>query len=152
MIKSQMKSTLFGLAACLVFGLSGAAAADDLVEARQLGGTKIGFLVKSPYRFATLTVSGPNDFNASAFSKSGAVAVDLRQSGPVEDGAYSYQLTAATETKAKTRLSLDNGRDRRAQTEPLVGASVQGTFNVVNGAIVAPNDRAPATRNDQDAK
>ena len=152
MAKWKIKSTLLALAGCVTLGLSGAVAADDLVAARQLSGTKIGFLIKSPYRFATLTVSGPDDFNASAFSKSGAVAVDLREHGPVEDGTYSYQLTAATETKVKSRLALDDGRGKRTQTDQLAGAAIHGTFHVVKGEIVAPSDREPPTKNDRDAK
>jgi hypothetical protein len=150
----MMRSTAIGalgLAACLAIGLSGASAADDMVAARQLSGSKIGFLVKDPYGFATLTVSGPNEFNADAFSRSGAVAIDLRRYGDLEDGAYSYQLTAASNTKVKRRLGLDDGRGDRTSVEQPVSAAINGTFYVKGGAIVEPSDTPPA-KNDRDAK
>ena len=142
----MMKPTTFGLAAGLALGLSSGCPADDLTADQRFTETGVAFDLKGPYSNVTLTVSGPDDFHASAFSRSGAPAIDLRRVGAVADGAYTYQLTAATGEKVKTRTPLDDGRDRRATSEPLKGVSTSGTFHVRNGVIVKPD---PHAREDQ---
>ena len=110
-----MKSVTFGLAALLAVGFSCACLADDIVASEQVTGSKMGLQLKPALSNATLSVSGPNDFHASASSKSGAVAVDFSQFGPLKDGTYNYHLTASSRDKATVRTSLDNGRDNRPQ-------------------------------------
>jgi hypothetical protein len=142
-----MKSATFGLAALLAVGFSSACFADDIVAAEQITGSKLGVQLKTPLHNARLTISGPDGFHASASSKSGEVAIDLSASGAMEDGEYSYQLTAATGEKAKVRTKLNNGRDRDA--EPLKGVAMSGTFNVKAGKIIKPD---PTVREDNRRK
>jgi len=143
-----MKPAAFGLAAGLALGLSSACLADDLTADQRFTETGVAFELKGAVSNVTLTVSGPNGFHASAFSRSGAPAVDLRRFGAVEDGAYTYQLTAATDEKVKTRTPLDDGRDSRTASEPRKGVSTSGTFQVQNGTIVKsdPNAREEQRR------
>jgi hypothetical protein len=148
-----MKPAAFGLAAGLAFGLSGACLADDLSASEQFAGTTVGFELKGgPFSHVTLSISGPNDFHASAFSRRGAPSLNLRSFGAVEDGRYTYQLTAATDEKLKIRTTLDDGRDPRTAAEPLKGVSTSGTFNVRGGEIVKRDISKEPTRRDQDQR
>jgi hypothetical protein len=143
-----MKPAAFALAAALLLGLSSACPADDLTADQRFTETGVAFELKGPYSNVTLTVSGPNDFHASAFSRSGAPAIDLRRFGAVEDGTYAYQLTAAGNEKVKIRTPLDDGRDSRTASEPRKGVSTSGAFHVRNGTIVKsdPNAREEQRR------
>ncbi len=112
-----MKTTILCLATCAAIGISSACLAHHMVSAEKLGGTKVGFLLKDLLGNATLTVSGPDSYHASAFSKSGALAIDLGESGRVEDGLYTYQITAATADLATVRTPLNNGRDKEPKQQ-----------------------------------
>lgn len=148
-----MKPAALGLAACLAFGLSSACPADDLSASEQFAGTTVGFELKGgPFTNVTLTISGPNDFHASASSRRGAPSINLRSFGAVEDGSYTYQLTAATNEKLKTRTKLDDGRDPRTTVEPLKGVATSGTFNVRGGEIVKRDTSKEPTRHDEDQR
>ena len=142
----MMKLAAFGLAACLGLGLSGASLADDLKATARFSGTALAFDLQGSYSNVTLTVSGPNRFHLSASEKSGAPTIDLRHAGPVDDGQYTYQLTAATDEKARVRTALDNGREgAAARAEPRKAASASGTFRIKDGVIVKrdPDAREP---------
>jgi hypothetical protein len=148
-----MKPAALGLAACLAFGFSSAGMADDLSASEQFAGTTVGFELKGgPFSNVTLSVAGPDNFHASASARRGAPTIDLRRFGPVEDGRYTYQLTAATAEREKIRARLDNGRDARADIEPLKGVSTSGTFNVQRGEIVKRDTSREPTRRDQDQR
>ena len=95
-----------------------------------------------------LSVAGPDDFHASTFSKSGAVAIDLGKFGALEDGLYHYQITAATDQPAKVRTPLDDGRDANAKVKPLKSVEMSGTFDVKGGNIVEPAANAKDTGRD----
>ena len=107
----------------------------------------VGFDLKGTLSNLTLSIAGPNNFSATAFSKSGAPSIDLRRFGSVEDGTYTYQLTAATDEKVKSRARIDNGRDQ-ASAEPLKGVSTSGTFNVKDGVIVKRVSAKPNKRDE----
>ena len=127
--------------------LSGACLADDLKATERFSGSAVAFDLQGSYSNATLTVSGPNRFHASASAKSGAPSIDLRRVGAVDDGQYTYQLAAATDEKATVRTTLDNGRSGAgASAAPLKGVTASGTFQVKGGAIVK---RDPAAREPQ---
>jgi hypothetical protein len=149
-----MKPAPFGVATCLALGLSSVCMADDLRADRKFSGTIVGFVLRDSYSNFTLTVSGPNEFHTSAFSRTEAPSIDLGRSPitrmpiPLEDGTYTYQLTAATDEKVRIRTPLDNGRAERT-TEHLRGVSTSGTFNVQRGVIVP---LGPAARRDADAR
>jgi len=72
--------------------------------------------------------------------------VDLRRLGAVQDGVYTYHLTAATDERVNSHDQLDNGRDARASA-PLKSVATSGSFRVQGGQIVKP-DAKPPTRRD----
>jgi hypothetical protein len=141
-----MKAAAIGLAAGLAFALPGAVRASDIAADKRFTDTSVGFDLKGTYSNVTLTISGPRDFHASAFARAGAPVIDLRRYGELEDGLYTYQLTAATAERARTRTRLDDGRAASAPIEPLQSAALSGTFRVQNGAIVKPDGKEPSRR------
>ena len=131
-----MKSAAFGLAACLVVGIAGAGWAQDLKATQRLSDTQIGFDPGGNYSNYTLTVSGPNGFHATASSKTGTPAIDLRRFGAFDDGTYNYQLTASTDEKVPVRTPLDDGRPGGPSDATLKGVSTSGVFHVKGGTIM----------------
>jgi hypothetical protein len=146
-----MKASAWGLVAALALALSSASLADDLKAEQKFGDTTIGFDLAGQYSNLTLTIAGPNDFHASAFSHSGAPTIDLSRFGPVEEGTYTYQLTAATPERMKSKTRLDDGREAHAARESQKGVAMSGAFRVKDGAIVksAPKKTSNSKR-DQD--
>ena len=130
-----MKPAAFGLAAGLVLA-SGAGLAQDLVAEQRFTDTAVGFELKGAVRNVTLTIAGPNSFHASASAPSGAPTIDLRRLGPVEDGTYTYHLTAGLNETVKPRTRLDDGR--AVATDPRKSVAASGTFQVKGGVIVKP--------------
>jgi hypothetical protein len=141
-----MKAAAFTLVTCLAIGTSTVCSADDMVSGQKAAGAKIAFLLKDNYSNATLTITGPGDFHAQTSTKGGALALDLRQFGGVDDGTFTYQITAATDEKTKVRTTLDNGRSSREPTEVPKGATLSGTFLIVRGEIVMPDTSIPRRR------
>ncbi len=144
-----MKPAACGLAGGLPGGPPTAAFADDLDVDRQFAGTQVGFALKGSYHNLTLSIAGPNDFHATASAKSGAPSIDLHRFGPVEDGIYTYQLTAATDQQVKSRSRLDDGRGAGAAVLPLRSVATSGTFRVEGGAIVQTKVTAQPSRRDE---
>jgi hypothetical protein len=147
-----MKAAVIGMAAGLSLWAN-AGVADDLKADPRFSESAVGFDLKGDYGNSTLTIVGPGDFHASASARSGAPSIDLRRFGAVEDGTYTYQLTASTNEKVKSRTRLDDGRDARAAVEALKGVATTGTFNVKDGVIVkrvAKPDTAATARDRQD--
>jgi hypothetical protein len=140
-----MKSAIFfGLAASLTLGLSTPGLTDDLKAEPRFEGTTVAFNVPANLSNLMLSVSGPFNFHASATARSGSPSIDLRRSGGVDDGAYTYNLTAATDEPVKSRTELDNGRGTAGPG--LTSVSTSGTFNVLRGAIVPLRPRPPVTQ------
>lgn len=146
-----MKSAALGLAACLAVGVSSACWAQDLKATQRFSDTQIGFDPAGNYGNYTLSIVGPNGFHASAASKAGTPAIDLRRFGKYDDGAYSYQLTAASDEKAPVRTPLDNGRGGDSGDSRPKAVSLSGQFLVKGGTIVKPSGAQP-TRLDKDAR
>ena len=142
-----MKAAAFALAAGLSLALSGPCAADDLVAREVFTGTGVSFELKGSVHNVTLSIAGPGGFHASATSPDVAPTIDLARSGPVRDGLYKYQLSAATNEKVQSRTTLDDGRPAKA-SEQLKSVSASGTFRVKDGAIVRadPNTREDTRR------
>ena len=142
-----MKSAALGLAACLAAGISGTCWAQDLKATHRLSDTQLGFDPSGSYGNYTLTVTGPNGFHASAASKTGTPAIDLRRIGAYDDGTYNYHLTASTDDKVAVRTALDNGRDKEPDSM-LKGVSLSGVFHVKDRTIVKfdPAAREPVAR------
>jgi hypothetical protein len=143
-----MKAATFTLVTCVAIGICTVCSADDMVLGQKAAGAKIAFLLKDNYSNATLTVTGPHGFHAQTSAKGGALALDLRQFGSVDDGTFTYQLTAAADEKTKVRTTLDNGRDTREPTEIPKSATMSGTFRIVRGEIVIPDTSKPRRRDD----
>ena len=129
-----MKTATLGLAACLAVGMCSAAWAQELKATPKNSDTALGFNVGSGYSNFTLTVTGPNGFQASATSKDSPPSIDLRQAGARQDGAYTYRLTASTGV-------IDNGRSGAVSF--LKAVSLSGQIHLKDGAIekVDPNAR-----------
>jgi hypothetical protein len=144
-----MKSAPFAIAAALALAFASAGLADDLKAEQKSGDTTIGFDLKGDYSNVTLSVVGPGGFHASAFSRSGAPSIDLRRHGAVEDGTYTYQLTAATGEKVKVRTRSDDGRASGMAREPYKGVAMSGTFQVKDGAIVKASAPLGDSKRDQ---
>ena len=131
-----MKSAALGLAAFLAASVPLACLADDLSATEQFSGTTVEFKLEKLLGVVTLTVAGPNGFNASASARSTSPSIDLRRFGDFDDGQYTYHLTASTDERVKLRTPLDDGRDQKPATEQLKGVSKSGVFNVTRGQIV----------------
>ncbi len=130
-----MRAATFCVAATAVCGLAGVCLAENLAATERFSGTVASFDFKGQYSNATLSVSGPNGFVASATAKSGAPSLDLSRQGSLEDGLYKYHIVAGTQKKAKGRSALDNGREHKS-SEQQITASTSGTFRVKGGTIV----------------
>jgi len=131
-----MKSAALGLAALIAASLPHACLANDLPATEQFSGTTVEFKFEKLFGVVTLTIAGPNGFNASASARSTSPIIDLKRLGDFDDGQYTYHLTASTDERIKLRTPLNDGRDKPA-TEQLQGLSKSGVFNVVKGQIVA---------------
>src|SRR5882757_1221213 len=105
-----MKITTLGVAVFITAGLAGSCLAQDLKATQRLADTQVGFDPSGNYDNYTLTVTGPNGFQASASSKTGTPSIDLRRFGAFDDGIYHYQLTASSDEKVLVRTALDDGR------------------------------------------
>jgi hypothetical protein len=139
------------LATCLAAGISSAGSAQDLKATQRLNETQIGFDLSGSYGNYTLTVTGPNGFQASAASKVGTPAIDLRRFGAFDDGTYHYHLTASSDDKVRVKTPLDNGREGGPTDSMLKAVSLSGQFQVKGGTIVKASS-APPARLDKDAK
>lgn len=144
-MRSMTVAAVAGLA--IAAGLPGAVFADDVVATRQITGGRLSFVLRPNLSNATLSVTGPNDFHASSFSRSGEVAINLSRQGPLEDGTYRYQVTASSGETVTLRTPLDNGRDR-PDAKRTIGVSVNGVFRVKGGEIIEPDTTKPQ-RKDQ---
>ncbi|MEI2384546.1 hypothetical protein [Breoghania sp. JC706] len=114
------------------------AQSDELVATSRFSAATVGFDLGGDYRKVTLTISGPNGFSVSAQSERTAPVINLRKFGKVEDGRYSYQLTAATSKRIAVRSQLDNGRGDSAKNELYAGVGTSGSFLVKDGVIYQP--------------
>ena len=114
------------------------AQSDELVATSRFSGATVGFDLGGDYRKVTLSISGPNGFSVSAQSERTAPVINLRKFGKVEDGRYSYQLTAATSKRIAVRTQLDNGRGDSAKNELYAGVGTSGSFLVKDGVIYQP--------------
>jgi hypothetical protein len=118
------------------------------VAVDQVSGTSVGFVLKGAYSNATLSVSGPNGFHASTFSRGGAIVIDLSQFGSLPDGTYNYQLTAASGQAVAVDRTLNDGRGSTRKSFAYKPAAKSGTFNVKGGSIVDYGTRTRRGRRD----
>lgn len=103
----------------------------------EFAGSRLSFDSVSGLSNYTLRVSGPNGYFGQVYSDRTAPSFRLADHGDVEDGLYTYEITAATSVYAPrpaSEMGLDNGRS--AEARPRVGTSRSGSFRVVNGQIL----------------
>ncbi len=124
------------MAGLCAFSLAGIGHADTLMTEQSFAKTSIAFQPRGDYLNGTLTITGPDGFSVTAFSKKGLPSIDLANSGALEDGEYVYELTAAIEQPSRVRTMLDDGRGDGAMPPRLQAVTESGTFRVENGAIV----------------
>ncbi len=141
-----LKTACKAAAILLATGVTTGAWADGhtrsaLVVAEEFEGTVISFEIREApkgLRNLTLTVSGPNEFSATYFSDDAALKIDLRDYGRPFDGAYRYDITAATGARIEINTPIDeNGRAGTARNQVLVPVSVDGNFVIRDGEIVS---------------
>ena len=140
-----MRFTSLGLAACLAAGLSSTCLGQDLKGTPRFGDTQVGFAPAAPYTNFTLSVSGPNGFQASASAQREVPTIDLRRFGGFDDGMYNFEVTASTDEKLPVRTALDNGRDSGPSTSVLKSVSASGVFHVAGGTITKFDPSVPET-------
>lgn len=88
---------------------------------------------------ATLKIAYPSGLVKSVYAESGTPVFQLPADAP--DGAYNYELTAATnKMEAVIDPSVNNGRGDAAATQTTVGYSTSGSFAVLRGAIALNDD------------
>lgn len=109
----------------------------------------------------TLSIAGPGDFYAQSFAKSGTPTITLSKHGPVFDGTYIWQVTAATDElievrdkgmrSARAAGSTQSFGFRRASPGMITinkGMAESGSFRVANGTIL-PKSNAPEGRGEK---
>ncbi|MEZ5810819.1 MAG: hypothetical protein R3D45_05320 [Rhizobiaceae bacterium] len=114
---------------------TGALANENLDALVSLQGSEVRVTLSREYFNATLSISGPNDFHAEAFSRDGSPAIDLIRVGATADGTYTYEVTAASSEDAVGENLMDNGRGGVDETAGKIGASMSGTFQAIGGII-----------------
>ncbi len=138
-------------ASCIVVGLSGISASAQSTMAvnqptavEKFSASSLGFEMQgasSAMRNVTLTVTGPNGYNASAFSSKGVPAIDLSSFGKLRNGMYRYQITAASEETVEMEPGLDNGRGDDDSNAMFKSVAMSGVFHVNGGAIAAKSNK-----------
>lgn len=132
------------LAAGLAFaGLSAASAGSEINAYVKLKGSEVSVTLSGDYSNATLTVSGPGDYYARSYSKTGSPSVDLIKTGGTADGVYSYEVSAATSQTVTVTNPLDNGRGGTDPATQQVSATTSGNF-VAKGGLIVETDTAAA--------
>ncbi len=105
----------------------------------------------------TLSIAGPNGYYAQAFAKAGTPMIKLSQHGPVADGIYIWQVTAATdeliEVRDKGLRSGSTAGSSYRRTSPGTirinkGTAESGSFRVQNGSIL-PKSNATEEKGEQ---
>ncbi len=101
----------------------------------QFNGSSIAFSSKSTSRNTTVTISGPDGFQARKFSENGIPSIDLYKSGKLVDGLYNYEITTATGKLVFIKDTINNGRGENDSHYARKGVTQTGHFRVVNGQI-----------------
>ncbi len=103
----------------------------------------------------TLSIAGPGGYYAQAYAKAGSPIIKLSQHGPVADGLYIWQVTAATDELIEVRddgLSSERSKPssyRRASPGMITinkGTAESGSFRVENGAILPKSNATEEKR------
>lgn len=141
-----MRIALAATAAAAVLAVSGqsyaqtnpilAPTAEPAISEAFSGG-RLFFEAPSDFSNYTLRVSGPNGYFGQVFSERSVPSLRLADHGTLEDGLYTYEITASTgeiAPRPASDLGLNNGRS--AEARPTLGMSQSGSFRVANGQVV----------------
>lgn len=105
--------------------------------AARFSGGRIYFDSNPTYFNFSVSVSGPSGYYGRVYSERRAPSFRLADFGDVEDGVYTFEITAATQEvmrQSSREPAGYNGRDASAG-QPRVGVSFSGSFRVENGEI-----------------
>jgi hypothetical protein len=144
-----MKIRAIGIAALVAAGFAGTCFASDAIAVAQSFGSRFGLQLNPNYSNAVLSVSGPNNFHASTFSRGGSLSIDLMDGGRIADGSYNYQLSAQSPQTIDAGTSINAGRNGQGSAVRAVGVSVSGSFLVKGGQIIIPQNTTTAGRQDR---
>lgn len=133
-MKSRVYKSLTG-AIVSVF-LASAAHAADPVE--QHNSSAFWFVNWIGLSNATLNVVAPNGEISRVFVATGTPVYELDR-GKAMDGVYTYELSAATETRVKIINPQNNGRGENASDTVAESFYLTGQFVVARGVITTPD-------------
>lgn len=85
-------------------------------------------------------MTSPDGTIQTVESDRGTPVFNLRDLAKVMDGAYQYELTAATSEVQEIKTPQNNGRDAAAKKEMFVPFSANGRFFVARGVISKQQD------------
>ena len=136
-----MKNMVFGCV--LVIGMAVSLPASAEVVPRFTSGS-ISFSGGVGMYNGTLTIAGPDDYYEQVTSSDGLPKFTLQDAGRLEDGVYSYSLTAATAEREPIRNAQNNGRGEAAADTAAISYSTSGVFRVKNGVIASPDEPGSA--------
>ncbi len=137
-------------ASCVVFGLPSIAFSAEIQPVKQqptpverFSESNVSFVLKGNVKGihnVVLTVTGPNGYSATSFSKKEVPSLALQKYGKVGNGVYRYQITAASKETTEIASKLNNGRGKNSKIDINKGISLSGVFQVKDGQIVAKDD------------
>lgn len=114
----------------------------DSLAVENFSGTRVGFVPSEDVFNITLRVTGPENFAAQVFSRQGMPSLDLSKYGPVHEGFYNYEITAATHALVRATDQQDTGMSDDEVSDYInsgymnKGVTQTGHFSVVSGEIV----------------
>lgn len=126
----------WGLMVASIVGLCMAASAEPV---KQHNSNAVWFESWGALSNATMVVTAPDGKLTRIEAASGTPVFRL-QGGPVLDGVYTYELTAATDKRTPIINPINNGRGDAAKTTVAVSYATNGSFTVYRGVIVTPED------------
>ncbi len=87
----------------------------------------------------TLTITGPNGFQATSYSEFSVPKVSISRNSIVSDGLYRWQLTGASgDEVAMQNTNLDYGRGDNTKRFIQIPMGDSGVFRVKNGQVISP--------------
>ena len=137
--------TFIAAATLLAAGLATPASSAE----ERFSGDVVQIVLAGQVHNTTLSVAGPNGYYAETYAKAGMPMIKLSQHGPVADGIYIWQVTAATDELIEVRdKGLRSGSSnssgyRRASPGTIrinKGTAESGSFRIENGSILPKSD------------
>lgn len=120
--------------AMLTLGVTAAWASDPV---QQHNSNAVWFENWGNLNNATLKIVAPNGEMTELFASSGTPVFQL-SGADVQDGIYTYELSAATTEQVKIVNPIDNGRGTAAKDSVAKSYQTTGSFTVARGVIITP--------------